>query len=256
MPSLAFRKASICSRFSFSASCTLVVNPQHDTRSRLILCWKLPPPSGSSCIGQDCPFASLLNSSYARQLRRSRRGFAWTPLSRAVASLSQPFPAGPRSRDPCARLSPAGKQDAGLHPPLLRPFPYSPDAHHGGGANLAHHRRSAQPECRSRGGTALVHDIGHPPFGHAGERTLDLLMRRHGEFFDHNLQALRTVEDLELRYADFPGLNLSFEVREGIVKHSHDYSEAEHPELAEYLLHERPPLEAQLIDFTDEIAYS
>src|SRR5664280_1582172 len=55
MPSLAFRKASICSRFSFSASCTLVVNPQHATRSRLILCWKLPPPSGSSCIGQDSP---------------------------------------------------------------------------------------------------------------------------------------------------------------------------------------------------------
>src|ERR1019366_7186569 len=51
---------------------------------------------------------------------------------------------------------------------------------------------------------ALVHDIGHPPFGHAGERTLDLLMHRHGEFFDHNLQALRTVEDLELRYANFP----------------------------------------------------
>src|ERR1035438_10537051 len=53
MPSLAFRKASICSRFSFSASCTLVVNPQHATRSRLILCWKLSSPSGSSCIGRD-----------------------------------------------------------------------------------------------------------------------------------------------------------------------------------------------------------
>ncbi len=103
---------------------------------------------------------------------------------------------------------------------------------------------------------ALVHDIGHPPFGHAGERTLDLLMRRHAEFFDHNLQALRTVEDMELRYVEFRGLNLTFEVREGIIKHSHDYSEAEHPELAQYLLHERPPLEAQLIDLTDEIAYS
>ena len=103
---------------------------------------------------------------------------------------------------------------------------------------------------------ALVHDIGHPPFGHAGERTLDQLMRQHGEFFDHNLQALRTVEDFELRYADFRGLNLTFEVREGIIKHSHDYSEAEHPELAEYLLDQRPPIEAQLIDLTDEIAYS
>jgi dGTPase len=103
---------------------------------------------------------------------------------------------------------------------------------------------------------ALVHDIGHPPFGHAGERVLDLLMRERGEFFDHNLQALRTVEDLELRYAKFRGLNLTFEVREGIIKHSHDYSAAEHPEIAEYLLDLRPPLEAQLIDLTDEIAYS
>ena len=103
---------------------------------------------------------------------------------------------------------------------------------------------------------ALVHDIGHPPFGHAGERTLDLLMRQQGEFFDHNLRALRTVEDMELRYVEFRGLNLTFEVREGIIKHSHDYSEAEHPELAEYLLDQRPPLEAQLIDLTDEIAYS
>ena len=103
---------------------------------------------------------------------------------------------------------------------------------------------------------ALVHDIGHPPFGHAGERALDACMRRHGEFFDHNLQALRIVEDFELRYAEFRGLNLTFEVREGIIKHSHDYSAAEHPELAEYLLHLRPPLEAQLIDLTDEIAYT
>ena len=103
---------------------------------------------------------------------------------------------------------------------------------------------------------ALVHDLGHPPFGHAGERTLDQLMRQHGEFFDHNLQALRTVEELELRYANFRGLNLTFEVREGIIKHSHDYSAVEHPELAEYLLDQRPPLEAQLIDLTDEIAYS
>jgi dGTPase len=103
---------------------------------------------------------------------------------------------------------------------------------------------------------ALVHDIGHPPFGHAGERTLNDLMQQHGEFFDHNLQALRTVEDFELRYADFPGLNLTFEVREGIIKHSHDYSATQHPELAEYLLDQRPPLEAQLIDLTDEIAYT
>jgi dGTPase len=103
---------------------------------------------------------------------------------------------------------------------------------------------------------ALVHDLGHPPFGHAGEKTLDSAMRSHGFFFDHNLHALRIVEDFELRYAAFRGLNLTFEVREGIIKHSHDYSVQEHPELAEYLLDQRPPLEAQLIDWTDEIAYS
>ena len=102
---------------------------------------------------------------------------------------------------------------------------------------------------------ALVHDIGHPPFGHAGEKALDAAMRSHGLFFDHNLHALRIVEDFEKRYAAFRGLNLTFEVREGIIKHSHDYNLREHPELAEYLLDQRPPLEAQLIDLTDEIAY-
>jgi len=103
---------------------------------------------------------------------------------------------------------------------------------------------------------ALVHDIGHPPFGHAGEKALDAAMRRHGLFFDHNLHALRIVEDFEQRYAAFRGLNLTFEVREGIIKHSHDYAETDHPELAEYLLNQRPPIEAQLIDLTDEIAYN
>jgi dGTPase len=103
---------------------------------------------------------------------------------------------------------------------------------------------------------ALAHDVGHPPFGHAGEKALDAVMRAHGDFFDHNLHALRIVETFEQRYADFPGLNLTFEVREGIVKHSRDYAQAEFPQLAEYLLDQRPPLEAQLIDFTDEIAYS
>ena len=103
---------------------------------------------------------------------------------------------------------------------------------------------------------ALVHDIGHPPFGHAGERALDNAMRVHGFSFDHNLHALRIVEDFELRYAAFRGLNLTFEVREGIIKHSRDYDAVKFPELAEYLLDQRPPLESQLIDWTDELAYS
>ena len=103
---------------------------------------------------------------------------------------------------------------------------------------------------------ALVHDIGHPPFGHAGEKRLDALMREHGERFEHNLQALRIVEEFEQRYLNFRGLNLTFEVREGIVKHSRDYPSAEFPELGEYLLELKPPLEAQLIDVVDEIAYN
>src|ERR1700723_2087509 len=105
---------------------------------------------------------------------------------------------------------------------------------------------------------ALVHDIGHPPFGHAGERKLNELMNRHGGRFNHNLHALRIVDQFEQRYPDHPGLNLTFEVREGIVKHSRDYAgkEAEGPELAEYLLDLRPPMEAQLIDWVDEIAYN
>jgi dGTPase len=102
---------------------------------------------------------------------------------------------------------------------------------------------------------ALVHDVGHPPFGHAGERALDAAMRAQGLFFDHNLHALRIVEDFEMRYAAFRGLNLTFEVREGIVKHSHDYSADQYSELSQYLLGLRPPLEAQLIDLADEIAY-
>jgi dGTPase len=102
---------------------------------------------------------------------------------------------------------------------------------------------------------ALAHDIGHPPFGHSGEEELDRLMRRFGEHFDHNLQALRIVESFESPYARFPGLNLTFEVREGIAKHSRDFEPGQIPELDEYLPGLRPPLEAQLIDACDEIAY-
>jgi dGTPase len=102
---------------------------------------------------------------------------------------------------------------------------------------------------------ALVHDIGHPPFGHAGEKALDRSLRAHGLGFDHNLHALRIVTWFEERYAAFRGLNLTLGVREGIIKHSRDYTAAEHPELAEYFLGQFPPLEAQLIDLADEIAY-
>jgi dGTPase len=102
---------------------------------------------------------------------------------------------------------------------------------------------------------ALVHDIGHPPFGHAGEKALDHALRAYGLGFDHNLHALRIVSWFEERYAAFRGLNLTLGVREGIIKHSRDYDPAQHPELVEYFLGQRPPLEAQLIDLADEIAY-
>jgi dGTPase len=102
---------------------------------------------------------------------------------------------------------------------------------------------------------ALVHDIGHPPFGHAGERALDDCLRRHGRRFDHNLHALRIVEHFEQRYAAHRGLNLTLGVREGIIKHSRDYAIEQHPELACYFLDQSPPLEAQIIDLADEIAY-
>ncbi len=103
---------------------------------------------------------------------------------------------------------------------------------------------------------ALAHDIGHPPFAHAGEEALNGEMKRFGDRFEHNQHALRIVESFEQRYARFPGLNLSFEVREGIVKHSHDFGAGESAVLDSYLPGLRPPLEAQLIDLADEVAYN
>ncbi len=102
---------------------------------------------------------------------------------------------------------------------------------------------------------ALVHDIGHPPFGHAGERALDDCLQRHGLRFDHNLHALRICEHFEQRYAAHRGLNLTLGVREGIIKHSREYIATKHPDLTMYFLDQRPPLEAQIIDLADEIAY-
>ncbi len=103
---------------------------------------------------------------------------------------------------------------------------------------------------------ALAHDIGHPPFAHSGEVALNKILARFGERFEHNLHSLRIVESYEHRYAMYPGLNLSFEVREGIVKHSRDLPAGYSGPLDEYLPGLRPPIEAQLIDLVDEIAYN
>jgi dGTPase len=103
---------------------------------------------------------------------------------------------------------------------------------------------------------ALAHDLGHPPFGHVGERELDRQMQRFGGGFEHNRHALRIVDVLEQRYARFDGLNLTFEVREGIIKHSREVDADAEAELQEFLPGQRPPLEAQILDLADEIAYN
>ncbi|MBV8073332.1 MAG: dNTP triphosphohydrolase [Acidobacteriaceae bacterium] len=103
---------------------------------------------------------------------------------------------------------------------------------------------------------ALAHDLGHPPLGHVGEKALNRQMQRFGASFEHNLHALRIVDELEERYARFHGLNLTFEVREGIVKHSREVPAEAPPSLREFLPGKRPLLEAQIIDLADEISYS
>src|SRR5687767_11216074 len=103
---------------------------------------------------------------------------------------------------------------------------------------------------------ALVHDVGHPPFGHAGEEALQERMRDRGGF-EHNLQGLRLVDELESRYPEFPGLNLTWEVREGIAKHSKSFDPDDpRPELAAFADAPWPSLEAQLVDVCDQIAYN
>ncbi|MDD5561284.1 MAG: deoxyguanosinetriphosphate triphosphohydrolase [Candidatus Omnitrophica bacterium] len=99
---------------------------------------------------------------------------------------------------------------------------------------------------------ALAHDLGHTPFGHSGEEALNELMSKYGGF-NHNLQGLRVVDYLEERYPEFPGLNLSWEVREGIVKHSSVFDIA--VKIKEFLPKKMPSLETQLVDAADEIAY-
>jgi len=97
----------------------------------------------------------------------------------------------------------------------------------------------------------LAHDLGHPPFGHPGEYVLDELMREHGGF-KHGDQSLRVVDWLEQRYPDFPGLNLSWETREGMVKHETDYDSAD---AERFEPGRRATIEAQIVNHTDEIAY-
>jgi dGTPase len=98
----------------------------------------------------------------------------------------------------------------------------------------------------------LAHDLGHSPFGHSGETALNKLMANHGGF-DHNYQSFRIVEKLENRYPDFRGLNLTWEVREGILKHETEYDQSN---VTAFEPDWRPTVEAQIVNFADEIAYT
>src|SRR5215475_2739276 len=103
---------------------------------------------------------------------------------------------------------------------------------------------------------SLAHDLGHTPFGHAGQDALNECMRPYGGF-EHNLQSLRVVDELEERYAEFPGLNLTFECREGILKHCSVRNARELGELGERFIQRlQPGLEAQIANLADEIAYN
>jgi dGTPase len=121
----------------------------------------------------------------------------------------------------------------------------------------------ARSVCRTLGlnetlceAVCLAHDLGHTPFGHAGQDALNECMREYGGF-EHNLQSLRVVDELEERYAEFPGLNLTFECREGILKHCSAQNARELGDLGErFLLRRQPSLEAQLANVADEIAYN
>ncbi len=102
-------------------------------------------------------------------------------------------------------------------------------------------------------GICLAHDLGHPPFGHSGERVLNTLMREHGGF-DHNQRSFEIITCLEHRYPDFAGLNLTYEFREGLVKHETEYDDPHAP--AEYEPTLRGTLEAQIASLSDELAYN
>ncbi len=102
---------------------------------------------------------------------------------------------------------------------------------------------------------ALAHDLGHTPFGHAGEHALHELMADEGGF-EHNSQSLRVVDVLEARYPDFPGLNLTYETRAGIIRHSTVYDHAPDHVVKEFLSEPQPALEAQIVNLADEIAYN
>ncbi len=121
------------------------------------------------------------------------------------------------------------------------------------GRSVAHALHLNEPLTEA---ICLAHDLGHTPFGHAGQDELNACMREFGGY-EHNLQSLRVVDELEAKYADFPGLNLMFETREGILKHCSTRNARELGDVGErFLKREQPGLEAQLANIADAIAYN
>ena len=173
-----------------------------------------------------------------------------------AAAGPQRIPARPRPHHPLHRVPPPGLQDAGVRQPRRRPVPHPPDPQ----LEVAQIARSVARRLRLNEDLAeaicLAHDLGHTPFGHAGQDALNECMRDYGGF-EHNLQSLRVVDELEERYAAFPGLNLSFESREGILKHCSADNAATLGDVGErFLQAPQPALEAQLANLADEIAYN
>ena len=121
------------------------------------------------------------------------------------------------------------------------------------GRSVAHALRLNEPLTEA---ICLAHDLGHTPFGHAGQDTLNACMREYGGF-EHNLRSLRVVDELETKYADFPGLNLMFETREGILKHCSKRNARALGDVGQrFLERTQPGLEAQIADIADAIAYN
>jgi len=183
--------------------------------------------------------------------------------SRAAASRGRRHP----EAEPAGRTAFQRDRDRIVHATAFRRLEYKTQVfvHHEGDhyRNRLTHSLEASQIARTLARTlglnedlteavALAHDLGHPPFGHAGERVLDAVMGDFGGF-EHNRQSLRVVEVVEHRYAAFRGLNLTWETREGLAKHGPPREEGA---AAEYLPGMRPSLEAQVVDLADEIAYT
>jgi hypothetical protein len=178
---------------------------------------------------------SLLQCLIWRPMRWETPTAAAVPIRRAATQGAQRVSARPGPDRPLDGLSPPRIQDPGLRQSRGRPVPYPPDAQHRGRADRTRIARALRLNDDLAEAIALAHDLGHTPFGHAGQDALNDCMQGHGGF-EHNLQSLRIVDLLEERYGAFDGLNLMFETREGILKHCSPENAPSSGELGERFL--------------------